>query len=372
MHHMRVPPTRRLLAIPLLSLAFGAVAAPASADLPACSEAPCAVDAGKQVVILDYYRDRVLPRLIRAAKLSGLPDDTPIYYGSYWGVGVNTRPPPTTPPPPPPPGPRPVMPGRRYSPIFSFARTNFWDARALTAEEQAAVAPGGITGKVPALTSLLRRSGQYRYDAGVEVGRRFRDIIRYKRAHHLRVVTWQFDEIPNEAVGPDGWKYRQLVRGNLRGMAYGRPELGDLKLPGIVFAPGKTILGIHDASFWNAVDDASLYFVGEEYPDFVGAPGAAARQIATWPNRLPPSLALKYVAGLTPGYRLGAGLGGNVQHRSASFVSRWQLSYVRARAQQRLAGFAQYNFNYHNASAAVMNDVLHTLGRGVRLLRGQT
>jgi hypothetical protein len=184
------------------------------------------------------------------------------------------------------------------------------------------------------------------------------------------VVTWQFDEIPNEAVGPDGWKYRQVVLGIVRGLSLGRRELGDSPLPGIVYGSGQTILGIHDSGFWQAVNDASLYFVGEEYPDFVGAPGAAARRIAGWRTRLPNSLSRKYVAGLTPGYRLDAGLGGNVKHRSVSFVNSWRLSYVRARALQGVAGFGQYNFNYHNAVPSVMNDALGALGRGVRLLRG--
>src|SRR4051812_4488768 len=284
-------------------------------------------------------------------------------------MGGTPRPPPTPPPPPPPPGPRPVMPNRRFAPIFTFARTNYWEKRDLTPEEESGVRPG-IAGKVPSMADLLKRSSPYRYDAGLEVGRRMRDDIRTKRAHHLRVVTWQFDELPNEAVGPDGWKYRQVVRGIVRGLFTGRPELGDSPLPGIVYGSGKTILGIHDAGFWSAIDDASLFFVGEEYPDFVGPPGSVARQIAGWPGQLPRSLAKKYVAGLTPGYRLGVGLGGNVKHRSSSFVSRWQLTYVRARARQGVAGFAQFNFNYHNASVKVMNDVLHTLGRGMRLLRG--
>src|SRR5436309_9504924 len=142
---------RRLLAL----LALGALLAvpAANAGLPACASAPCRVDRGKQVVILDYFRDRHLPRLIRAVKRSGLPRDTPVYYGSYWGIGVNTRPPPTTPPPPPPPGPRPVMPNRRFTPIFTFARTNYWERRALTSDEEGSVSPGGITGKVPTIAS---------------------------------------------------------------------------------------------------------------------------------------------------------------------------------------------------------------------------
>jgi hypothetical protein len=150
--------------------------------------------------------------------------------------------------------------------------------------------------------------------------------------------------------------------------------LGDRKLPGIVFAPGAAI-GIRDRHFWRTVNRSALYFVGEEYPAFAGAPGRAARHHAAWRHRLYRAggarrrLAHKYVAGMTPGYRTVHGLGGNVQHRSHRFVRRWRASYVRARARRGVAGFAQYNFNYRNASAAVMNDVLRALGRGVRFLR---
>src|SRR3954468_7004266 len=160
MHYSRVPRLRRALAIPLLCLAFGAVTAPAGArPLPECVAAPCASDAGIPPLILAYWRGRTEPYLIRSVQRAGLPDDTPIYYGSYWGTGVNTRPPPTTPPPPPPPGPRPIMPNRRFAPIFTFPRTNCWEKRALTPEEKQVVSRGGITRKVPTMAALLHRSG---------------------------------------------------------------------------------------------------------------------------------------------------------------------------------------------------------------------
>src|SRR4051812_10193035 len=126
MQHSRVPRVRRLLAIPLLCVVFSAVAAPARADLPACAEAPCGSDVAPPV-ILAYYRGRTEPYLIRAVQRPALPADPPISYGSYGGIGVNPRPPPSPPPPPPPPGPRPVMPNRRFAPMFTFARTNYWE-----------------------------------------------------------------------------------------------------------------------------------------------------------------------------------------------------------------------------------------------------
>jgi hypothetical protein len=374
-----MPLARRL--VPLLCIcAFVCVCVSADASaarrgLPSCAAAPCPSDRGRQVVILDYFRGRHFPRLVRAAKHSGLPRDTPIYYGSYWGVGVNTRPPPRTPPPHRPPGkPKPVMPGRRYAPIFTFARTNFWGRRRLGPEERRLVQHGAIRGRIPRLRLLFRRSGHYRHEAGLEIGRRFRDRIRHRRARHQRVVTWQFDEIPTEAAGHRGWKYRQIVAGILRGLTYGRRELGDVKLPGIVFVPGKAI-GIRDRHFWRVVNRATLYLVGEEYPVFTGSPIRAAAAHSTWRSRLYRSggarrrLAKKYVAGMTPGYRIVGGLGGNVHRRSHGFVRHWRMSYVRARARHGVAGFAEYNFDYRNASGAVMNDVLRALGRGVRVLR---
>src|SRR3954465_10221946 len=151
-----MPLARRLCLLLLLCACVLAAVPAARAGLPSCAAAPCHADKGKQVVILDYFRDRHLPRLIRAVKRSGLPGDTPVYYGSYWGIGVNTRPPPKTPPPPRPPGPRPGVPTRRLAPLFPFPRTNYWERRALTSEEEQAVRPGGITGKVPSIASLLR------------------------------------------------------------------------------------------------------------------------------------------------------------------------------------------------------------------------
>src|SRR3954453_8882336 len=165
-----MPLARRLIALALLSACVLAAAPVADAGLPSCASAPCRSDRGKEVVILDYFRDRRLPRLIRAVKRSGLPHDTPVYYGSYWGVGAKTRPPLSTPPPPRPPGkPKPVMPGRRFSPIFSFTRTGFWNKRRLSRHERRHARHRAMRGKIPHLKRLLHRSSHYRYQAGLEV-----------------------------------------------------------------------------------------------------------------------------------------------------------------------------------------------------------
>jgi len=70
---------------------------------------------------------------------------------------------------------------------------------------------------------------------------------------------------------------------------------------------------------------------------------------------------------MTPGYRLGKGLGGNVGRRSRPAVRRWRRAYVRSRSRKGVAGFAQYNFRFHNARSPVMNDVLKALAHGVRV-----
>src|SRR3954467_3868584 len=154
-----MPLARQLLPIVVLCACAAVLVPAARAGLPSCAPAPCAPDRGREVVILDYFRDRRLPRLIRAVKRSGLPHDTPVYYGSYWGVGARTRPPLSTPPPPRPPGkPKPVMPGRRFSPIFSFPRPGFWDKRRLSRNERRRARHRAMRGKIPRLKRLLRRS----------------------------------------------------------------------------------------------------------------------------------------------------------------------------------------------------------------------
>ena len=72
---------------------------------------------------------------------------------------------------------------------------------------------------------------------------------------------------------------------------------------------------------------------------------------------------------MTPGYRLGKGLGGNVRHRSRRAVRQWRRTYVRARSRKGVSGFAQYNFRFKNGAPAVMNDVLRALSHGVRQAR---
>jgi hypothetical protein len=126
------------------------------------------------------------------------------------------------------------------------------------------------------------------------------------------------------------------------------------------------------AAFWRILNRASLGLIGEEYPEFVGDPVVAARAMGAGQRALRrggsvrQALARKYVAGLTPGYRLAAGLGGNTRGRSRQAVIRWREVYVRTRATSGPAGFAEFNFRYENSRAWVMHDVLGALRQVAR------
>jgi hypothetical protein len=272
------------------------------------------------------------------------------------------------------------MPGRRYAPIFTLSRTEFWKKRGdLTDEQRALVrARGGgrFNGRIPLKRRLYRLGSRTRYLWGVELGRRQRDRIRARRARNQRVVTWQLDELVSELPGPGGWRLRQFAQGVLRGLTYGRSELGDVRLPGIVWATGPALemarrggLG----SWWRALDDSTIYIIGEEYPAFAGSATSSARRHARWRSLLyhrggaRRSLSRKYVVGMTPGHRLVPGLGGNVNRRGRSSVLSWRLQYIRVRARTRPAGLAEYNFTFENATWPAIRDVLSALATGVRL-----
>lgn len=336
--------------------------------LPPCEAAPCASDTARPVAVLAYYRGRDLTELINAELRSGMPADTPVFFGEYWGTVPN---PIKLPPPPPEKGPRPALPDSRYAPIFSLEFTEFWLGREIETKT------GRYAGQIPSLRRLMRLGPETRYRWGLELGRRYRDRIRIKRAAGKSITTWQFDELRNQVAGRGGFRLRQLTVGVLRGLAYGRPQRGDVKLPGIVYAtaPALRLAARHGdavARFWRAVDDTALYLVGEEYPEFTGSPHRAARHYATFRHTLARrdaarrSLAAKYVVGLTPGARLLPGLGGNVRHHRRAVVQRWRLAYVHARARDRPAGIGQYNFTFENTAQPVMDDAVAALASGLR------
>ena len=185
--------------------------------------------------------------------------------------------------------------------------------------------------------------------------------------------TWQLDEIVAECAGGSGKAYRELTRGALRGLTFGRPVLGDRPLQGLVWW-AKTVHVLASrpvtpelTAFWRMLNRSCFGLIGEEYPVFAGDPRAAARAGASGQRRLARggpvrrALGRKYLCGLQPGFRLSPGLGGNTRGLSRVNAERWRAEYLRTRAASGVAGFAFFDFRFENSPAAVVRELLREL-----------
>jgi hypothetical protein len=264
--------------------------------------------------------------------------------------------------------------------MFQLRPDWYWERRRLPRDDEKTLFTRSsrsrrLGGPLPALPQLLRLSSTARVSWGIELGARFRDELRAASRAGTRTAGWQLDEVLAETVGPQGRAQREFARGALRGLIFGRAALGDRPQQGLVWwahtafvLAGRPITPELNA-FWRILNRASLGLVGEEYPEFAGDPAVAAGAEAAGQRALlrggpvRRALARKYVAGLTPGYRLAPGLGGNTRGRPRVEVNRWRERYVSARAATGIAGFAEFNFRHENSSAQVMQDVLRTLAR---------
>ena len=299
--------------------------------------------------------------MVAAVRQAHLPRRTPLFVGSY-GVA-----------------PRIAdrvheLPDARYAPIFHVQPGWHWERRRLDRLSERELLgrnprSGRLGGQLPALQRLLRLPTPTRVTWGVELGMRFRDTLRAAAVSE----TWQLDEIVAECAGPQGRAHREFTRGVLRGLAYGRPALGDGAQRGLVWwaktahvLPSRRITPELTA-FWRMLDRASVALIGEEYPDFAGDPRAAARRAAAGHERLRRGgpvrkrLARKYISGLTPGFRLEPGLGGNVRGLPSEEAERWRTGYLRARAAAGVSGFGEFNFRFENSRPAVVHELLREL-----------
>jgi len=316
--------------------------------------------------LFSYFEVEDLPRLMDAIAASGMPAGTRIHVGSY-GVNAETS--------------TRVLahPGGRYSPMFkAHIRTEAWARRRLTPAEERRVGRR-FSGRVPDEPALLRLSTAQRVGWGLEVGRRYRDAIRHARQAGVRVSLWQLDELGTQVAGAQGRQHREFVRGILQGLNLGRVALGDRPMRGSVWATRRALrlaslpVDPELSSFWLQLERSAFRIVGEEYPDFVGDPARAAR---TWsdghralasggPARR--ALASRYLGGMSPGYRTGRGLGGNVAGLSRADVNRWRSAYISERARLGVAGFAEFHFVFENSRTVVMQDVARAVARGTAL-----
>jgi hypothetical protein len=250
----------------------------------------------------------------------------------------------------------------------------FWERRRLgRADEKQLLARNPrserLAGPLPELGELLRLPTTGRIAWSVELGARFRDTLRAAAV----ADTWQLDEIVAQCAGPAGTAYRELTRGVLRGLTFGRPALGDRSLQGLVWwakaaqaLPSKPITPELTA-FWRMLNRACVGLIGEEYPVFAGDPRAAARAGASGQQRLARggpvrrALARKYLCGLQPGFRLAPGLGGNTHRLSRAQAQRWRAAHLQARAVGGVAGFAFFDFRFENAPMTVVRELLGEL-----------
>jgi len=257
--------------------------------------------------------------------------------------------------------------------MFPIKPTSFWTRRRVDDAEGPKYA-----GRLPSLGTILGVPVRERVAWGRELGRRFRDEVRIAEFEGVRVDAWQLDELVAELSGGQGRPWREFTRGVLHGLNFGRLELGDGPRIGFVWASriglriGRFRVDSELRAFWRTLASATFRLVGEEYPPFVGNPEDAAHAYAAEQRELAgrgsirKELAARYVAGLTPGWHLARGLGGNVGRLPRSEVNRWRAKYVEERARMGVvAGFGAFHFRYENSSEQVMKETVGGLARGL-------
>jgi hypothetical protein len=320
-----------------------------------------------RAAVFSYFELNDLIRLMDAISSSGMPGGTRVHIGTY---GVNEEASTTV---------HTYGPGR-YSPMFKAeVGTAAWEQRTLTPAEERKVSRR-FSGRIPDEPDLLRLSTSQRNGWGVELGRRYRDTIRHSRAAGITVDSWQLDELGTQLAGAQGRQHREFVAGVLQGMTFGRRMLGDSEGKGWVWATRQALklawlpVTAELRAFWQQLDRAAFRIVGEEFPNFTGEPARAARTQADGQRALAAGgpvrrrLAGRYVAGMTPGYRIGHGLGGNVNGLSRAQVNSWRNSYVAERNRIGVSGFGEFHFVLENSRTVVMVDASRAVARGMENL----
>lgn len=269
--------------------------------------------------------------------------------------------------------------GCRYAPVFGIQPGTSKQARMgrrLPSADVAKLDPAR-KGEIPGSSAGQVISPGDRRAWGLELGRRFRDELRAARPP---IDVWQFDEVLGQCA--TSLAHREFVGGVLAGLAQGRPELGDRPQNGFVWVAHTAMTGLpHLAidsevqAFWQDLDRAALFLVGEEYPPFRGDPAATARTLAAAHQALlsggpiRKSLGQRYVTGMTPGWHVRGGspprdlgLGGNLDGKPDAFVSSWRTAFIDGRiSTTRPNGFAQFNFVVENAEPDRARDAVQSL-----------
>jgi hypothetical protein len=200
-----------------------------------------------------------------------VPEGIPVYVGSYGPSGDVARQ-------------VAELPSGRYAPMFALREAYYREQRRVPSEQADKLDPR-FAGAVPPLARL--GSTTLRVSWGVELGSRYRDQIRQTQDAGFVVDSWQFDEIVPSAARADGAPLREFLRGVFRGLVFGRPQLEDATVQGLVWVAHSALalarLGVTSelTTFWNMLNRAALGYVGEEYPPFEGNPRTVARAQAS-------------------------------------------------------------------------------------------
>ena len=323
------------------------------------------------IVLLSYYSSSNLPTIEPAVRAAHLPK-VRVFYGNYVGsdeADLSSHPPTMH------------VPRARRALIFNWVTNALWTRQRLSDSDRSHLDRDGktLTGQAPSLYTLLARGGDYAYFWGRELGRRFRDRLRQLDSEGIHSSSYQFDEIPTNVLeSENGSRARDLIRGMMNGVAHGRPELGDRFMRGLTYIANASLqlasapmTGELDR-FWRTVDHDSLAVVGEEYPKFEGNPDRSAFVQSSGERTMIARggtlghLGDKYVTGITPGYRVVHGLGGNVKGRSDDGVNAWRTAYLHARAQLGVAGFGAYQMLDRNGYREVLRPMLKAFAAGLR------
>jgi hypothetical protein len=311
----------------------------------------------QRLVLLSYFEPKDVGNLLAQVRRARLPADVAVYVGSYGpnpGVAWQVA----------------ELANGRYAPMFALTEEWYRQRRRLP-PEYAPLIPKRLDGEVPPLRRLGSTSARVAW--GVELGARYRDAIRGAADEGVQVDAWQFDEVVPSAAAAGSRAIRELTRGVLRGLLFGRPVLGDVSMRGFVWVAHSALaiarlpITAELTTFWRTLDRAALAYVGEEYPRFDGDARTVARRCASGQRALAAGgpvrrvLGRRYVPGLTPGYDARANLGGNVHHWPRAQVNAWRATYVQERARSGVGGFAEYEFRFGNRLPIVMHDVLSAL-----------
>ena len=317
----------------------------------------------KRVLVVHLSRPKALPEILARLKVGKRPPETEIFLGSY--------------------GIRPAdakaisaIPGAHYAPTFHLGpAVNGRIARGATIcprELHRSTRSSRVCSRrirtcrgFPGARSLVP-GGSNRNDGS-------RDQLRAANKKQPLIANWQLDEIPREcAIHPTRRAdFRLFVGGVVRGLAEGRPALGDKLLPGFVWICAGALEKMPGAAlssdvqfFWQDVNVGARYLVGEEYPIFLKGKGAAAvaakfqarpqKALAAPGSKPRQALAKRYVVGMTPGWHKPktSGLNGNVDFDGQGNglklpeVAVWRKEFITARTKaQRPCGYGMFHFD---------------------------